>query len=195
MNRGEQVSGGAEPRQESHHGGEVERRYVGSTGVRRCAVHIAEAAVDVRIAHVKKAVMQVQVHVLQAGHMDIEGMKDAQQHGKQADDEAHERAHEIEISPGHGYDLLGAAAVPELSAAAVALALSGRSTCKSRSARFGVSRMARINTRHLRESSWRAISSRAWLTSASRRNCSAPLINHKSSLSSVARKSEINSVW
>src|SRR3954469_12604561 len=66
----------------------------------------------------------------------------------------------------------------------------GFKTCNKRSTIFGVSRIAPSSTTHLRESSCRASSSNASLTSGSRLKRSAPLINQRSNLSSMVCTSE-----
>src|SRR5262249_36010372 len=108
----------------------------------------------------------------------------------QAQREAHEKADEVDVGPGHGRLPFPERRTPT----AVPVAPLSR-TGSRRSARPGVSRIAPSSARHWREFGWRASASRALLTSALRRNRSAPLISQRSSRSSKAPASDASSLW
>src|SRR6266540_6308112 len=100
----------------------------------------------------------------------------APQKGEHAQTEADHKTDQIEALPAHD-------GLPSLlRRRGVGSDASGFKTWKRRSARFGVSRIPRISTRHRRESACFARASNAWLTCGSLRNLSAPWTSHRSSL-------------
>src|SRR5690242_5564182 len=119
-------------------------------------------------------------------------IKSARHERDQAQGKSQEETNEIKKFPVHETsplfaDLLRVAPFSPLA--------SGFNTCRRRSASFGVSRIAPSSTMHPRELSWRANSSKAALSSGSRRKRSAPLISHRSRRSSKVRTSDISSAW
>src|SRR5215471_7394637 len=115
------------------------------------------------------------VHVpMPSGMVQAGNMQKSPQHRKQAQQETNDETEEIKIRPVH--------------------VVCSFKTCRSRSARPGVSRISASRMKHFLESSWRATFKSASHNSGSSRNVSAPLISHRSRLCSSVRRSEINSV-
>src|SRR3954468_23821132 len=110
---------------------------------------------------------------MQVGQM--RQMHGARQKCDRTQQKSHQKTDEVDIRPSHCERLLSA---------------DGCKTCNSRSASPGFSKMAPSSTTHMRESAWRATVSSACARSGSLRKRSAPLINHKSSLSSTTPRSE-----
>src|SRR5277367_1091457 len=116
-------------------------------------------------------------------------MPETTQRSRQAKDKTDSEADKIEGF--HGYWLRRFTGLPapaglwvvRVEALVGAAALSGRSTCSNRSAREGVSSTASSSRRQRRESLFCASVNSAWHNSGSRRNRSAPLTSHRSSLS------------
>src|SRR6185295_13915105 len=111
------------------------------------------------------------VAVMQARQMQ---MKQPAQGRNDAECEAHQKADQIDVRPGH--------------------TVCPFNTCSSRSDKPGVSRIAASRTKHRRECSWRATFSIALHNSGSERNVSAPSISQRSNRSSVTRTSDISFV-
>src|SRR5262249_28256380 len=122
---------------------------------------------DVAMMHMS---MHMPMPVMQAGQM-----KEAPEHRNQAQSKANNETEQVEIRPRR-HDC-------------------SFTTCRSRSASPGVSRISASRMKHFRDSSWRATFKSASHNSGSPRKFSAPLINHKSRLCSSVRSSDINSVW
>src|SRR5215469_9750259 len=134
-------------------------------------VHMPRAKVEMELGR--------QMQVESAGHK-----------RDQAQSKSQKETHEIKKFPVHETSPLFA---DLLRAAPFSFLLSGLNTCRRRSARLGVSKIAPSSTMHPRELSCRAISSNAALNSGSRRKRSAPLMSQRSRRSSIVRTSEISS--
>src|SRR5579859_2180639 len=176
-----QVAHSPKPAQEGHHGGHVEAGNIDSTSTG------AKTKMPAMVVRVKRQVPtggQVQ-------------MKCAREQGHHTQQKSDEKTDKIEGLPIHTVLLPFPWPLRGLPPAVrpLVLSYSGFKTCSSRSASWGVSKIAASSVRHFRVSSCLASSIRAWLNCGSRRKRSAPLISHRSSLSSSVLRFEVSSVW
>src|SRR5271167_312688 len=170
----QQIARTSEPCQKCRDGSEVQERHLRAASA--CSVYSPR--------DVPATVRQMKV--------DVRQVKAATQERQDAQGHSYEKAHEIEYGPGHTLAPANFLCLPPRCGDSPRF---GFKTSVSRSTNSGASKMAPSSTRHLRESLCLATCSSVWLSSGSRANCSAPLISHKSSRSSIARRSLVSSVW
>src|SRR5208283_108989 len=169
----QQVARTSEPCQKCRDGSEVQKRHLRACSA--CGVYSSRGR--------RATVRQMKV--------DVRQVKASTQERHDAQGHSYEKAHEIEHGPSHTLAPANLLCRPPRCGDSPRF---GFKTSVSRSTNSGASKMAPSSIRHLRESLCLATCSSVWLSSGSRANCSAPLISHKSSRSSIARKSLVNSV-